>query len=85
MPWRARCRETGTTGSASGLEKRTGSNPGTALQADSTTAQIVNLRRGMLHVRSHHPQSDARAGCSPLHKCRRRRDNDRHVGSLRSC
>jgi hypothetical protein len=38
MPWRARCRETGTAGSASGLEKRTGSNPGTALQADSTTA-----------------------------------------------
>jgi hypothetical protein len=36
MPWRARCRETGTAGSASGLEKRTGSNPGTALQADST-------------------------------------------------
>ena len=36
MPWRARCRETGTAGSASGLGKRTGSNPGTAPQADST-------------------------------------------------
>ena len=39
MPWRARCRETGAAGSASGLEKRTGSNPGTALQADSTNPQ----------------------------------------------
>ena len=37
MPWRARCRETGTAGSASDLEKRTVSNHGTALQADSTT------------------------------------------------
>jgi hypothetical protein len=37
MPWRARCRETGTAGSASGLEKRTVSNHGTALQADSTS------------------------------------------------
>jgi hypothetical protein len=35
--WRARCRETGTAGSASGLGKRTRSNPGTAPQADSTT------------------------------------------------
>ena len=32
----ARCRETGTAGSASGLGKRTGSNPSTAPQADST-------------------------------------------------
>jgi hypothetical protein len=39
MPWRARCRETGTAGSASGLEKRTVSNHGTALQADSTKRQ----------------------------------------------
>ena len=45
MPWRARCRETGTAGSASGLGKRTGSNPGTAPQADSTTA-IGNLSGG---------------------------------------
>ena len=37
-PWRARCRETGTAGSASGLGKRTRSNPGTAPQADSTRA-----------------------------------------------
>jgi hypothetical protein len=36
-PRRARCRETGTAGSASGLGKRTGSNPGTAPKADSPT------------------------------------------------
>jgi hypothetical protein len=35
-PWRARCDESRTPGSASGLGKRTGSNPGTAPQADST-------------------------------------------------
>ena len=35
-PWRARCVETRTAGSASGLGKRTGSNPGTAPQADSS-------------------------------------------------
>jgi hypothetical protein len=35
-----RCRETGTAGSASGLGKRTGSNPGTAPQADSTTCVV---------------------------------------------
>jgi integrase len=40
-PWRARCRETGTAGSASGLGKRTGSNPGTAPQADSTTTNRI--------------------------------------------
>jgi len=42
MLWRARCRETGTAGSASGLEKRTGSNPGTALQAGSTMRPPVH-------------------------------------------
>src|SRR5215813_12603617 len=44
-PWRARCRETGTAGSASCLGKRTGSNPGTAPQADSTskTATIPHM------------------------------------------
>ena len=36
--WRARCGESRTPGSASGLGKRAGSNPGTAPQADSTTA-----------------------------------------------
>ncbi|PKW18659.1 group II intron reverse transcriptase/maturase [Saccharopolyspora spinosa] len=36
QPWRARCSVMGTPGSASGLEKRTGGNTGTALQADST-------------------------------------------------
>ena len=35
-PWRARCGESRTPGSASGLGKRTESNPGTAPQADST-------------------------------------------------
>ena len=35
-PWRARCGESRTPGSASGLGKRTGSNAGTAPQADST-------------------------------------------------
>jgi transposase len=39
----ARCRETGTAGSASGLGKRTGSNLGTAPQADSTTMSIRKL------------------------------------------
>ena len=34
--WRARCGESRTPGSASGLGKRTGSNPDTAPQADST-------------------------------------------------
>jgi hypothetical protein len=54
MPWRASCRETGTAGSASALEKRTGSNPGTALQADSTsghragTVQFASLLTGQL-------------------------------------
>jgi hypothetical protein len=36
-PWRAVAgKSDGTAGSASGLEKRTGGNAGTALQADST-------------------------------------------------
>jgi hypothetical protein len=35
-PWRARCMETCTAGSASGLGKRTSSNAGTAPQADSS-------------------------------------------------
>ena len=35
-PWRARCVETRTAGSASGPGKRTSSNAGTAPQADST-------------------------------------------------
>src|SRR5207244_8864675 len=34
-PWRARCVERRTAGSASGLEKRASGNAGTALQADS--------------------------------------------------
>src|SRR6476659_4513703 len=34
--WRARCGESRTPGSASGLGKRIGSNPDTAPQADST-------------------------------------------------
>ena len=42
-PWRARCVETRTPGSASGLGKRTESNPGTAPQADSTTR--IRIRR----------------------------------------
>ena len=37
-PWRARCGESRTPGSASGLGKRTSSNAGTAPQADSTLA-----------------------------------------------
>jgi hypothetical protein len=36
--WRARCGESRTPGSASGLRKRTGGNAGTAPQADSTSA-----------------------------------------------
>ena len=36
--WRARCGESRTPGSASGLGKRTGGNAGTAPQADSTSA-----------------------------------------------
>ena len=48
-PWRARCGESRTPGSVSGLGKRTSSNAGTAPQADSTqTAQVLvgdeNLR-----------------------------------------
>jgi hypothetical protein len=39
---RARCREIGTAGSASGLGKRTGSNPGTAPQADSTSRHTTS-------------------------------------------
>ena len=39
-PWRARCVETRTAGSASGLGKRTGSNAGTAPQADSTVRSL---------------------------------------------
>ena len=42
-PWRARCGEICTAGSASGLEKRTGSNSGTALQADSTVRRQDRL------------------------------------------
>jgi len=37
MPWRARCVETRTAGSESGLGKRTDGNTGTAPQADSTS------------------------------------------------
>jgi len=37
-PWRARCPETGTPGSASGLGRRARSNPGTAPQTDSTSS-----------------------------------------------
>lgn len=39
MPWRARCVETCTAGSESGLGKRTDGNTGTAPQADSTKAR----------------------------------------------
>jgi hypothetical protein len=49
-PWRARCRETGTAGSASGLRKRTGSNPDTAPQADSTNRV---LRGGVTQTLEH--------------------------------
>ena len=54
-PWRARCRETGTAGSASGLGKRTRSNPGTAPQADSTNVavsvpQVLGIESGGSYV-----------------------------------
>lgn len=44
-PWRARCGESRTPGSASGLGKRTSSNAGTAPQADSTVAPWWTQRR----------------------------------------
>jgi hypothetical protein len=44
MPWRARCVETRTAGSESGLGKRTDGNTGTAPQADSTTGRDLRLR-----------------------------------------
>ena len=43
--WRARCGESRTPGSASGLGKRTRSNAGTAPQADSTLCTHHYLRR----------------------------------------
>ena len=52
-PWRARCGESRTPGSASGLGKRTSSNAGTAPQADSTLSTWVSQLRdhaGMLSV-----------------------------------
>jgi hypothetical protein len=52
-PWRARCVETCTAGSASGLGKRTGSNAGTAPQADSSVACARGTTR------------DARAAAEP--------------------
>jgi hypothetical protein len=42
-PWRARCVERRTPGSASGLGKRTESNLGTAPQADSPAAIEAHL------------------------------------------
>lgn len=48
-PWRARCVVGRTAGSASGTEKRTGGNTGTALRADSTRARealLETLMRG---------------------------------------
>ena len=39
VTWRARCGVIRTPGSESGLGKRTGRNPGTAPQTDSTGAQ----------------------------------------------
>jgi hypothetical protein len=39
-PWRARCGESRTPGSASGLGKRTRSNADTAPQADSTDTAV---------------------------------------------
>jgi hypothetical protein len=44
-PWRARCGESRTPGSASGLGKRTSSNAGTAPQADSTVAGMWSSDR----------------------------------------
>src|SRR5215472_15327949 len=51
MPWRARCRETVTAGSPSSLEKRTRSNHGSALQADSTTADALHSFSASRHTR----------------------------------
>jgi hypothetical protein len=45
-PWRARCVETRTAGSASGLGKRTSSNAGTAPQADSSQCPSTGRPRG---------------------------------------
>lgn len=43
-PWRARCGESRTPGSASGLGKRTSNNAGTAPQADSTDCYPLQRR-----------------------------------------
>jgi len=43
-PWRARCGESRTPGSASGLGKRTDSNADTAPQADSTVRWLLRRR-----------------------------------------
>ncbi|MFF7182956.1 group II intron maturase-specific domain-containing protein [Streptomyces sp. NPDC008121] len=45
-PWRARYSETGTPGSASGTENRTGGNTGTALRADSTDTPLLPCHAG---------------------------------------
>ena len=51
--WRARCREVGTAGSASGPGKRTGCNTGTAPGADSTGAGGgIGIREAAARARS---------------------------------
>ncbi len=60
-PWRARCGESRTPGSVSGLGKRTGSNPGTAPQADSTEiAASSRLRSDAVQVPPHRSRGRAR-------------------------
>ena len=49
-PWRARCGESRTPGSASGLGKRTSSNAGTAPQADSSLSDARTRRRTVPRV-----------------------------------
>ena len=70
-PWRARCGESRTPGSVSGLGKRTSSNAGTAPQADSTLiassapARIAALRRyriGLQRSQDCQGFSDTRVG-----------------------
>ena len=68
--WRARCGESRTPGSASGLGKRTSSNAGTAPQADSTLwtrgpADVFDhplLQGGLQHLLGQQLQQAVRAG-----------------------
>ena len=57
-PWRARCVETRTAGSASGLGKRTGSNAGTAPQADSSVGLSSACRPALDALVHSVPQAD---------------------------